>query len=183
MSDILNDDRLRSNDRRKAEAAKDERPQAGKLSMEERIQRARQGFSAQWNATILPKIENDPDWHYCWLSTTNQYDPIHQRVELGYEPVKPEDMPGYRATTMKSGEFTGCINQNEMVLFRIPKEVYQVAMEEMHHNEPNRLEQSVKEQFDQISQGRDSGGRSLGRDIGDGVNDLGRGPVKTPVFD
>lgn len=148
---------------------------------EDKLAKARANFSAQWNQSALPKFEEDPDWHYCWLSTTNSYDPIHQRMQLGYEPVRPEDIKGLATTTMTSGEFAGCINQKEMVLFRIPREIYQVAMEEMHHYEPIRQEESLKQLYDQAA-GQDARGRSLGRDVGDGVTSLGESQ-SAPLFD
>jgi hypothetical protein len=179
---ILNDARLTAADRKRATA--DDRS-APKGTMEDRIAKARANFSAQWNQSSLPSIDDDPDWHYCWLSTTNTYDPIQQRMNLGYEPVRPEDIKGrvnFSGVSIQSGDFAGCVSTKEMVLFRIPKEIYQVAMEEMHHYEPIRQEAALKEQYDQLASGRDSGGRSLGRDIGDGVNALGQAPVKVPLF-
>jgi hypothetical protein len=68
-----------------------------------------------------------------------------------------------------------------MVLFRIPREIYQVAMEEMHHYEPLRLEESLKQMFESAA-GTDSRGRSLGRDMGDGVASLGQ-QTEAPLFD
>lgn len=177
----IGDQRMRANQRGGRAAASD-RPAVS----DDKLAKARAAFSAQWNQASIPRILNDDDWHYCWLSTTNSYDPIHQRMALGYEPVRPEDVAGnlsFTSPPMSSGEFAGCVSVKEMVLFRIPREIYQVAMEEMHFNEPNRLEQSVKEMFDEAANLAGRSGRSLGRDVGDGVHALGSEHSQAPIFD
>jgi hypothetical protein len=55
----------------------------------------RKMFRSEWMQEALPNPPAIPGFHLCWLSTTNQYDPIHKRVRLGYTPVKAEDVkPG-----------------------------------------------------------------------------------------
>lgn len=148
---------------------------------EDKLAKARASFSAQWNASALPSVvQDDPDWHYCWLSTTNSYDPIEQRVSLGYEPVRPEDAPNMRGgSAMKSGEFAGCVSHKEMVLFRIPREIYQVAMEEMHFHAPNAQEDALKAMFDELKHGDT---RGLTRSVGDDANSFEAGK-RAPIFD
>jgi hypothetical protein len=108
----------------------------------------------------LPAPPSIPGWHYVWLSTTNQYDPIYKRTRMGYEPVKAEELPGYENYRVKSGEFEGVISVNEMVLFKIPQEYYQEIMEEYHHNMPNEEEDRLKSNA--VGQESDSNGRRLG---------------------
>jgi len=89
----------------------------------------------------LPPIEG---YHVCWLTTTNPRDPIHGRMRLGYTPVKPEDIPGWEMTTIKTGEYEGCIGVNEMVAFKLPLHLYEMYMREAHHNQPRLEEEKLK---------------------------------------
>lgn len=81
----------------------------------------------------LPPIEG---YHVCWLTTENPRDPIHGRMRLGYEPIKDLDIPGWEHTSLKTGEFQGCIGVNEMVAFKLPLHLYEAYMKEAHHNAP-----------------------------------------------
>ncbi|MDV7398030.1 hypothetical protein RZS08_41900, partial [Arthrospira platensis SPKY1] len=47
---------------------------------------------AGWSDDVIPNVEGDPNYHYCWLSTTNQSDPIYRRLKLGYELVKYDEL-------------------------------------------------------------------------------------------
>jgi hypothetical protein len=94
----------------------------------------------------LPSIPAKPGWHRCWLSTTSPYDPIHKRLRLGYQPVSMEQIAGsglenYRMT---SGEFAGAVSCNEMVLFEIPQERYELIMRTYHHKMPMEEEQGIR---------------------------------------
>lgn len=51
-------------------------------------------FRAQLFNDALPDLPEIPGYHVCWLTTTNPRDPIHRRIQLGYEPVKAEEVPG-----------------------------------------------------------------------------------------
>lgn len=135
----------------------------------------------EFSQEALPTPPAIPGWHFCWLSTTNQYDPIYKRMRMGYEPVKAEDseaLKEFEHLRLKSGEYEGCIAVNEMVLFKIPQEIYQEVMEEYHHNMPLEEEERIKSNA--LTNDRDSHGRKLGQVEGEGYNDMAsRIPVPT----
>jgi len=130
----------------------------------------------------LPTPPDVPGWHFIWLSTTNQYDPIYKRTRMGYSPVKAEEIPGYENYRVKSGEFEGFISVNEMILFKIPAELYQEIMEEYHHYMP--LEEEERLKANAVKDEYDSSGRRLGgfdKDD-DGFSSLAKSRVQTPQF-
>jgi hypothetical protein len=133
----------------------------------------------EFSQEALPTPPAIPGWHYCWLSTTNQYDPIHKRTRMGYEPVKAEELPDFSNFRVKSGEFEGLISVNEMVLFKIPADIYQEIMEEYHHNMPLEEEERIK--ANAVLPERDSNGKQLGTVEGDGIGSMAS-RVKAPVF-
>jgi hypothetical protein len=134
----------------------------------------------EFSQEALPTPPAIPGWHFIWLSTTNQYDPIYKRERMGYEPVKAEEVPGYTNYRVKSGEFEGLVAVNEMLLFKIPQDIYQEIMEEYHHNMPLEEEEMLKANIEKMAD-RDSSGKRLGSIEGDGIGSLGQ-RVKTPVF-
>jgi len=118
------------------------------ISDEERVAMFRQQFY-QSSLPDLPKI---PGWHVCWLTTTNPRDPIQGRIRLGYEPVKPEETPGWDYATIKTGEWAGFIGVNEMLAFKLPISLYQKFMEEAHYNAPLREEEKLMDTAKFIAQ-------------------------------
>ena len=132
----------------------------------------------QMNQEILPTPPNVAGWHFCWLSTTNNADPIYKRVRLGYEPVKAAEIPGFATQhQINGGEFDGCVACNEMILFKIPEELYQEIMLINHHEKPLEEEQMIRANAGKDE--RDSSGRKLVE--AEGYSILGR-PVATPTF-
>jgi len=129
----------------------------------------------------LPTPPAVPGWHFVWLSTTNQYDPIYKRQRMGYESVKAEELPGYENYRVKSGEFEGLISVNEMILFKIPSDFYQEIMEEYHHNMP--MEEEERLRSNAIGNESDSHGRKLGGFDKDdeGFRSMNK-PIAAPVF-
>lgn len=125
----------------------------------------------EFTQEALPTPPNQPGWHFCWLSTTNQYDPIYKRARLGYVPVKAEELPEFNHLRVKSGEYEGCVSINEMLLFKIPQELYQEIMEEYHHNMP--MEEEERLRSNAVPNEKDSHGRQLGIVEGEGFNELG----------
>lgn len=139
------------------------------LTMDERKALLRR----EWEADLLPSIE-DPNgyWHYCWLSTTNNTDPIYRRLKLGYELVKYEVMSTLGIQNqITSGEFVGCVSINEMILARIPQELYREIMTINHHERPMTEEELLK--ANSVMDEEDSEGNRLGMAFGDGINRLG----------
>lgn len=96
----------------------------------------RRMFREEFTQEALPKPPDIPGFHLCWLSTTNSYDPIHKRMRMGYQPVTADEVPGFEHMKVKSGEHTGLISVNEMVLYKLPLDVYNDYMAEMHHYQP-----------------------------------------------
>ena len=146
-------------------------------SMHER----RRMWSDEWTQSALPKVPEIPGWHLCWLSTTNAYDSIDKRIRLGYVPVRADELPGFENWKVKAGEDVGFIACNEMRLYKIPMDVYQDVMLQMHHERPMEEADKIRVQVENLQGARDSRGRSLGQVEGEGFGDMDRN-VKTPVF-
>ena len=162
---------------RASEDASRTAPEEKFMSSQER----RKMWNDEWAQSALPKLPELPGWHLCWLSTTNSYDSIDKRIRLGYIPVKAEEFPGYENYRVKAGEHVGYIACNEMLLFKIPMEMYQDIMLQMHHELPMAEADKVRVQAENLQGARDSSGRQLGRVEGEGFGDMDRN-VPTPVF-
>lgn len=145
------------------------------MSMEER----RRMMRSEWTQEVLPTPPANPGWHYCWLSTTNSTDPIYKRVQKGYEPVKSSEIPGFAQYRMDQGEFEGCIACNEMILFKLPEELYQDYMTYLHYELPNEEESMLRANATAAVNGQDSNGRELGNV--EGFDSLGT-RVRPPQF-
>lgn len=139
----------------------------------------RKAFLNEWQQQALPTPPEVPGYHLCWLSTTSSYDPIHKRMRLGYEPVKSSEVPGFEAFTTKAGEWKGFISANEMLLFKIPNEMYQDIMQELHHYQPLEQEESIRNSLN-LGQ-KDNNGKNLGSIEGDGFAELGNA-TRAPNF-
>ena len=138
----------------------------------------RQMLREEMNQEILPTPPKVAGWHFCWLSTTNAADPIYKRIRLGYLPVKAVDLPGFSTQhQVNGGEFDGCIACNEMLLFKLPEELYQEIMLINHHEKP--LEEEAMIRDNATNDERDSDGRPLVRS--EGFDGLGK-RVATPTF-
>jgi len=127
-------------------------------------------FRAQLFNDALPDLPEISGYHVCWLTTTNPRDPIHRRIQLGYEPVKAEEVPGMEHASVKTGEYVGMIAVNEMLAFKLPESLYQRFMKEAHYDAPLREEDKLAEVADSIrAQAEQSGGQLI---EGDGISDL-----------
>lgn len=133
-------------------------------------------FRDEWTANALPTPPEIPGFHLCWLSTTNAYDPIHKRMRMGYEPVKIEEVPGFEHYKMKSGEYEGMVSVNEMILFKIPQELYQEMMAYFHHEKPLQDEEMLKQNQALV----DEQARRVAEKDDDGFSTLG--VMRTPKF-
>ena len=145
-------------------------------------QERRKMWSEEWTKSALPKLPNMDGWHLCWLSTTNTYDSIDKRIRLGYVPVKSEELPGYEDYRVKSGEHVGYISCNEMLLFKLPMDIYQEVMTHMHHDKPREEADKIRVQLESLQGQRDSNGRSLVNVEGEGIGSIDQQPSKLPVF-
>lgn len=164
---------------RASEDASRAAPEGKFMSAQER----RKMWSDEWTQSALPKVPELPGWHLCWLSTTNSYDSIDKRLRLGYVPVMADEFPGFDNYRVKAGEQTGFIACNEMILYKLPMEIYQEAMLQMHHELPMDEADKVRLQVEQLTgSGRDSNGKSLVNVEGEGFGEFDRNNVKLPVF-
>jgi ribosomal protein S21 len=123
-----------------------------------------EAFRDKWQNSALPDLPAGiiPGFHLCWLSTTNNYDSIDKRVALGYEPVKASELgKGFEGLgKMSSGKFEGCVSCNEMVLFKLPEEIYQEVMRMMHLEDPLDHQRNITAQVRSTAQ-EGKGGRSV----------------------
>lgn len=138
------------------------------ISDEERVEMFRQQFFQ----SSLPDLPSLPGYHTCWLTTTNPRDSIHVRMRLGYEPIKPDDIPGWEYVSVKTGEWAGFIGVNEMLAFKLPMSLYEKYMKEAHHDAPLREEESLMALTENLKNQMDAGNSKLF--IGEGVAELGR---------
>jgi hypothetical protein len=146
------------------------------LSASERRRMLRQ----EWVSEVLPTPPEIPGFHLCWLSTTNSTDPIHKRLQVGYQPVKITEVPGLEQYKIDGGQFDGCVQCNEMLLFKLPSEVYQDIMMIYHNDMPLEQEQAIRERV-MGTQEVDSNGRPLGVVEGD-FHRLGQSQSRNPTF-
>jgi ribosomal protein S21 len=123
-----------------------------------------EAFRDKWQNSALPDLPAGiiPGFHLCWLSTTNNYDSIDKRVALGYEPVKASELgKGFEGLgKMSSGKFEGCVSCNEMVLFKLPEEIYQEVMRMMHLEDPLDHQRNITAAVRNTAQ-EGKGGRSV----------------------
>ena len=118
------------------------------ITEDERVEMFRQQFFQ----SSLPELPKIPGWHTCWHTTTNPRDSIQMRIRLGYEPVKPEDVPGWEYATLKTGDWQGFIGVNEMLAFKLPISLYEKYMREAHHDAPMREEEKLTDTAEFLEQ-------------------------------
>ena len=153
-----------------------EAPEDQFVSSEER----RKMWKDEWTQSALPNVPEMKGWHLCWLSTTNAYDSIDKRIRLGYVPVKADEMPLFENYRVKSGEHTGFVACNEMILYKIPMDLYQDVMAHFHHDAPLEEANKIRLQAEQ-QVGRDSRGKPLGQIEGEGLDNIDK-PIPAPHF-
>ena len=103
--------------------------------------------------SVLPDIPAEPDYHVCWLSTSNARDPITRRLMLGYQLIRADELPrSWRGATLKTGDYAGCVGINEMVAAKIPMRIYQRFMEVAHYEQPLQEEEKLRERVELMKQ-------------------------------
>ena len=174
-----NDERLKktADTARRSRAMDDRRvTESRELSDDDRVQMFRDAFYQ----SALPDLPEIPGYHVCWLTTTNPRDSVQGRFRLGYEPVKPEEVPGWEYASIKTGEYAGLIGVNEMVAAKLPDRLYYRLMREAHHDAPLREEERITSDMDSMSE-RARGSKS--RMIEDeGFSGMREAPPD-PIFD
>ncbi len=143
------------------------------------IVRERRRARNEFQQTALPSVPDIPNFHLCWLATNSQYDPIHRRFTLGYTPVRSDEMPGYDMYKVKEGDQSGHIMCNEMLLCKMPMDVYQDIMLEHHHYQPMDEADKIRLDQEQMVGQRDRSGKAMGS-IEGGLPD--ESSVKLPHF-
>ena len=138
-------------------------------------------FRAQLFNDALPDLPNIPGYHMCWLTTTNPRDPIHRRIQLGYEPIKASEVPGMEFASVKTGEWAGLIGVNEMIAFKLPETLYQRFMQEAHHDAPLREENKLAETAEIMRQQAEGSGSTLFE--GDGLMEMREHNPRIGLFD
>ena len=144
-------------------------------------------FRKQFHHDVLPDLPKIPGYHVCWLTTTNTHDPIQARVRLGYEPVRPSEVPGWKFASVKSAFVEGdVISVNEMIAFKIPLDLYEEMMRIAHHERPLDEEDRLKQRVEQTKQAmRAAAGPGMANEIRveaeDGMEELGTAP-EPPSF-
>lgn len=147
-----------------------------KLSDDERLELFR---STSFQST-LPEVPQKPGWHYCWLTTNNVRDSVMMRQRWGYEPVRASEIPGFEQSySLTTGQYTGCIGVNEMVLFKLPMRLYEMYMKEAHHDGPLKEEDKLRAVLEVIAEQARAKGADV--EVGDGTATLGKGP-RRPMF-
>ena len=171
-------ERLEESNGREDRAGEDEaRTNDGTMTNE---RQRRQMLRDEFKQEALPPVPHIYGMHLCWLSTTNQQDPISRRARLGYVPVRYGEVPGMdMGYKMQSGEFGDCVQCNEMILFKLPEEMYQTMMDEFHHQQPLEQEKSIIDNLNQ-QQEVDSNGRTLVENE-EGMNQLVQ-RARRPIF-
>lgn len=129
-------------------------------------------FEDTINQSVLPKLPEDSEYHFCWLSTTNPRDTILNRKRMGYQLVSIDMVQGWEsdAASISSAAYPGVISANEMVLGRLPARLYQRYMVELHHTRPLGEEEKLKNANEAMKQqAEEMGGRLV---EGDGMSEL-----------
>lgn len=124
----------------------------------------------EFTQNILPDPPQIPGFKTIWLSTTHQSDTIPVRMQRGYMPVKLEDIPGYEAWALKSGEWAGFVGSREMLLFKLPVELWAQDMHYMHHEAPLAEEQGIKDSVMGLKRDLEQQGTKI--EVGNGIDSL-----------
>jgi hypothetical protein len=148
----------------------DAREGDGLMSREERIAMLKQ----EWMQVALPKPPDKPGVHWFWASTTSGTDTVHRRQKLGYVLVKREELPEFKIEKAQAGEYAEYFTCNEMILMKIPTEIYMDVMAVFHHDAPMDEERSIREQIEsRKDQLNSQAGKEIIQAVGEGLQNLG----------
>lgn len=119
----------------------------------------------------LPNLPTIPGWHVCYLTTTNPRDTIEARLALGYELLRPSDFPGgAMVPSIRGGQWDGFVGFNEMIAAKIPERLYQMYMREAHFHQPNKEDEKLVANVEQIKGQMMQLGSKV--QVGDGIESL-----------
>ena len=143
-------------------------------------------LTSEFEQVALPAPPSIPGWHVCWLTTGSQYDTVQKRQRLGYVPVTSAELPEFNTGGLKSAAFDGAITCNEMVLFKIRQERYQMIMQLFHHRRPLEEEASIYQKVQSLEESSPRPARPEEKDPADGYTQLGKNIQRAthgaPVF-
>lgn len=139
MARKLRDARLGSASRRDRRRDKNLAEDGRTLSDQERLDEFRQSL---YN-NVLPNLPKIRGYHMIWLTTKNPADTIAARMRMGYELVRPEEVPGFESLSVKTGEWGNVVQVNEMIAAKLPLHLYEMYMREAHHDAPMEEEQKL----------------------------------------
>jgi hypothetical protein len=99
--------------------------------------------------------------------------------------VKAEELSGFDSFRVKSGEHAGFVSCNEMLLFKLPMDIYQAVMSKFHHSAPQEEAQKIEVQLENLQgQARDSSNRRLLQIEGEGFGRYDKQqPNNAPIFE
>lgn len=143
----------------------------------DRLEMFRQSFAAE----KLSRLPNIPGHHTCWLTTTNNADPIFRRLQWGYELLRTADFPAFERLEIKTGEYAGCIGTGEMLAAKVPLELYEMMMTEWHYTQPLAEEGKLRSALDVIEE--EARKKKARLDIEEGTRQLGRRTGRAPKFE
>ena len=119
-------------------------------------------------SSVLPDLPPMPGFHVCWLTTTHQSDTVAKRLRLGYQLIHADDLgPNWSSTSLKTGEYAGCVAINEMIAAKIPIRLWNRYMQRVHHELPLSEEEKLRSSIDQMKDDADMRGARL--DEGDAM--------------
>ena len=123
--------------------------------------------------TLLPETPAIEGFHTIWLTTTNPRDSLERRFRLGYSLVNPSEVPGFKVDTQKhDGDLTNDrIIINEMVLAKIPMDLWKGDVLMMHHEKPKELIDNLRNGLNITQDGRGNKIGYTGGEFNNGVAD------------
>ena len=144
------------------------------LTDEDRLMAFRNGLLQN----VLPDLPHVDGYHVAWLSTTNGNDSLASRTRLGYQPLTPEDVPGWEFNSLKGSDIQGWpISCNEMVAAKIPVRLYNLFMKTVHHDAPMQEEEKLAEVAERI---RAEAGKSVNLVVEEGFQRQSTHPAAGP---
>lgn len=104
------------------------------------LERVKEEFIMSLSRSPIPDLTpKNPYWKFVLGSESADASPtLHDLISRGYTYVRPEDCKEnvVKLLVKKEGEYSGYLRIKEMVYLKIPKVLYEAAMEELHHNLP-----------------------------------------------
>lgn len=124
-------------------------------------------FQEDAMSSVLPDLPHKQGYHVFWATTNNPRDPIARRLRMGYEFIRPDEIPGWGGIPATNGPFGNVIQVNEMVAMQIPLRLYNRMMREVHHTRPLGEEEKIRANLNAIRENAERQGSRVAE--GDGM--------------